>query len=98
MTKCELKFQLEIPQIAHNLFDLFAQNRPIIWDNLEKEILITCPLSMVYSLQVRNGELVRKTMSIPTYRPGKKFAFIMNLLYYGPKPINQPSRREINCF
>ena len=53
---------------------------------------------MVYSLQVRNGELVRKTMSIPTYRPGKKFAFIMNLLYYGPKPINQPSEEKLIVF
>jgi hypothetical protein len=37
-------------------------------------------------------------MSIPTYRPGKKFAFIMNLLYYGPKPINQPSEEKLIVF
>ena len=37
MTKCVLIFQLEIPQVPHNLFGLcICPNKPVIWDIFEK--------------------------------------------------------------
>ena len=44
MTKYVLKFQLEIPQMPHNLIGPSAQIKPIIWDVFEKNpVHVHCP-------------------------------------------------------